>query len=661
MSRTGMRARGEQGQVIVLWAAAMVPMLMVVALVVDVAQVRLDRRQNRSVADAAASAGAAQLSVGPWSGVCRARSYLLSNDREFSSFDAGSTVWSNAAIPPTTLATDPCVSPPASPTPCSPNMPSTWAKLSATAGGGRVTVEIQSGYALPDPRFAEDSQIGDGGDTSKGSCDNISVIMSEHRAPRFAVVGGSRDLSSRIRSVSRLNTTVTLDYVAALQLLEQHKCGVLQTGGTNTRVVVQPFGDHPGIIQVDSADDAGSCPQPIINAQATSGGPSVVACSTSSSLSDCTAGTGTRPSRIGVYAMTRGRPAADMATSFPTTYGDTAAVPSPQSGRTRADTRYRQNVAALDAKASSVLAGANGNKAVPYGCALVVSNACTDSAGRTWLVLQPTDCNSLSTFFPGGTTPAQNIWFNCDLNVGAPLTLTAPNSYVVVTGQLAVSSAFNINDAATIFVGGVSAGHVNGVKVSGGSLNVNNNGSTAPCGNATGHPATIVVGDRQFSVASGAAATLCQTFVYLASGFGHVPTTDGTAPCQTAACTGYNGTLSVSSGAAIYWSAPNQISGRQPTDTELATTNPYEDLSLWTEAGGNNNGLTGGASSSLSGIFFLPNADSFNLAGNGSLPIRLSAQFIATSLKVTGGATVYLVPNPYDSIEVVVYSTLLVR
>lgn len=94
---------------------------------------------------------------------------------------------------------------------------------------------------------------------------------------------------------------------------------------------------------------------------------------------------------------------------------------------------------------------------------------------------------------------------------------------------------------------------------------------------------------------------------------------------------------------------------------ELRTTYPFEDLGLWLEAGGNANGLTGGASTKLRGVFFLPNADAFNLAGGGSLPIDLSAQFVSTSLKVTGGATVNLVPNPEDSIPVTIYTTLLVR
>ena len=110
-----------------------------------------------------------------------------------------------------------------------------------------------------------------------------------------------------------MNAIETIEFIAALQLLERHKCGVLQTGGANTRVIAQASGDYPGTIQIDSADDAGSCPQPIINAQATSGGPSVLACSTNSTNGDCTPGTGSRRSRIGLYALNFSRPAGDIA------------------------------------------------------------------------------------------------------------------------------------------------------------------------------------------------------------------------------------------------------------------------------------------------------------------------------------------------------------
>lgn len=663
MKQPPRRSGGEDGQVVVLYAFAMVPMIMVLALVIDLAHLRLDRRHNRAVADAAARAAVAHLPSGPWPAACKARDYVLTNLGALS-FDPASETWSSASTPPITRAASPCVSTATSPSlpTCSANAPSTWARLRATALGGRVTVEIQTGYVLPDARFAEDARTSDAGEPAQGSCDNVAVIITERRTPALAGMLGFGDNTTRIRSVGRLNTTVNLEYVAALQLLEQHRCDVLQTGGANTRVIVQPLEEHPGIIQIDSAGDAASCPQPIINGQATSGGPSVVACSTVSPLSDCQPGTGSRPSRVGVYALGLGRPSSDVATSFPTTYGDTAAVASPRSGRIRADARYRQSIGTLDATAKAVLTG---NGGLPPGCTVVVANTCVGN-GLLWLVLRQADCDSLPLFFSViGRVAGQHVWFDCDLQVSSRLSLTAANSFVVITGNLTVSSRFNIDDPRGVYIGGRATGNRIGLSAGGTSaeLGINNLGSGNGCSSRTGagHTTVIVVGDGSFHLTSGAKAHLCQTFVYLASGYGKVPASDGTAPCPAGACTNYLGTVTVSSGSNLDWSAPNEISGRQPTATELATANSYEDLALWTEAGGSGNGLSGGAATSLSGIYFMPNADSFNLAGNGSLPIRLSAQFISTSLKVTGGAVLYLVPNPQDSIQVLIYTTLLVR
>ena len=638
------------------------PIAMIAAIVLDHGQLRTDQRSNKGIADLAAHAGVSRLAFGPWAGVCRARQYLVGNASGFTAFDVGSEAWSNAATPPVAYPSNPCPANTLTPdvTPCAPNNPATWAKLTATARNGNVTIEIQSGYAMPDARFSEDAGRGDTGNPAKGSCDNLAVILTERRAPSFAQVAGFSSTTTHARSVGRLNSIETVDFVAALQLLEEHKCDVLQTGGANTRVIAQPFGDYPGTIQIDSADDAGSCPSPIINGQATSGGPSILACSTNSTQGDCLPGTGTRSSRIGMYALNFSRPASEMTSGYPSTYGDTAAQASPRTGRTFADKRFRQNVSNLDAQAQTVLTGNSGK---PPGCGLILLNSCTGSDGRQWLVLQQVDCN-LSTFFTlvPSRSAAQNVWFNCDLNVGNTLSLTAADSYVVITGQLTVGGTFTIKDPRQLFIGGRATGNKVGVDISGGTLNVNR-GTTSACSARTGagHATRMVLGNGSFKVGSGAAVRMCQTFLELASGYGKVPATDGTSPCQTATCSTYTGTISVSSGSTVDWSAPNEISGRLPSATELTTTNQFEDLALWTEAGGTANGITGGGSTNMSGAFFLPNADSFNLAGGGDLPVVLSAQFIATSMKVTGGATVSLVPNPLDSIPTSVYNTLLVR
>jgi hypothetical protein len=647
------RRRDEQGAVMVVTAVASIVMMVIVGLVVDLGQIRVDKRTNKGVTDMAARAGIARLQFGPWSGVCKAREFLLRNADGFSSFDTGSETWSNGAAQ--VIATNPCPAVANAPdaTQCSAAVPSTWAKLQATAGGGRFTVEIQSGYVLPDPRFPADASRGDPGTV----CDNLAVILTESASPAFAQVGGGGSTAVGVRSVGRLNATETLDFVAALQLLERTNCDVLQVGGANTRVIAQPYGTYPGTIQIDS-DGTGACAKPILNAQATSGGPSVLACSANSTNPDCRPGTGTRPSRIGIYAANFNKPAGIIATAFPSTYGDTAATGSPRTSRKYIDQRYRQNVADLDANAKSVLTTSN---SLPPGCTLVLLNSCTGN-GTTWLVLGGLDCGTLGIFFAvPGRTSAQHIWFNCDLTVNTPLTLTAANAYIVIRGNLTVSSTFSILDPRKVYVGGQSTGNKVGLDVTGGTLNMNAAGnSLCSARSGAGYSNRFVIGNGTFKVGSGGFARMCQSFLYLASGYDRVPSTNGTNPCT---CSTWNapGLINISSGSSVDWSAPNEITGRLPGAEELATTNPFEDLALWTEAGGNSHSMSGGASTRMAGVFFMPNANSFNLAGGGSLPIDLSAQFVATSLKVTGGATVNLVPNPLDSIPVTIYTTLLVR
>ena len=652
------RRKDERGTVVLVTAVFALASLLMVGLVVDGGQLKVDRRTNKGVTDMAARAGVSRLAFGPWSGVCKARGFLLGNAKAFKAFDAGSETWSNAAAQ--VLTTNPCPSVATAPdtVPCAPNNPATWARLQATAGQGRFTVEIQSVYVLPDPRFAGDAALDDTGVTEQGSCDNLAVILTERQEPSFAQVGGAGATNVRVRSVGRLNAAETLDFVAALQLLERHDCDVLTTGGANTRVIAQPWGSYPGTIQIDS-DGTGSCPSPILNGQATSGGPSILACSVNSTNRDCNAGTGARPSRIGVYARNFNKPATIISTPYPSTYGDTAAVASPRTGRKFTDLRYRTSVAALDGEVKAMIPSVN---ALPPGCTSVnlVTSTCNGSNGLTWLVVS--DCGALTTFFNAvlGRTSAQNIWFRCDLNVTAPLTLTAANSFIVVTGQLAVNGAFTITDPRKVFIGGRSTGNKVGLDLTGsGTLNVNAGGAAACSGRtAPGHANRLVVGHGSLKVGSGFTARICQTFTYLASGYDKVPAVNGTNPCV---CNSYSGTIEVTSGATVDLSAPNEITGRLPTADELATTNPFEDLGLWVEAGGGTNGLTGGAATKLRGVFFLPNADPFTLAGGGTLPIELSAQFVSTTLKVTGGATVNLVPNPEDSIPVSIYTTLLVR
>ncbi|MBW3575229.1 MAG: Tad domain-containing protein [Actinobacteria bacterium] len=664
----------ERGAVLVLVALAMTALLGMAAVVVDLGQLRADRRANKAVADMSVRAGLGVLQLGPWSGVCRARDYVLANADGFSSFDAGSEQWFQLSQPLNRLSSSPCLNTTSSPfvDACLPGQlgvpnTSTWGRFIATADGGRFTVEIQSGYAVPDPRFPEDSLATvDTGDPLKGSCDNLVVVITERRAPLFARAIGGGDSTTTIRSVGRWSNVSTEEYSPALLLLERQGCNVLEVSSNNARVIAQPYLDHPGVIQVDSANRSGcSSNQAVLNGAATSSGPSIVVCSarTIAPTPGCNIAAGNKPSRIGMYGLNFNPTGANLTTPYPGTYGDTQAVRSSRSGREPLDRLYRSNVAALDAEARAVLTG---NSGMPPGCTAVVHSTCTGD-GRTWLVLQAADCSTLGTFFDPvlfpGRTAARNIWFNCDLTVGAPLALSAPDSYVVVTGSIQVNSTFALLDPRTVFVGGRSGGNNVGFQVgNSGNFNVNNKLGTADCPvpDGTVKATRMVVGSGSLNMSSGGVAHLCQTFVFMANGYGKVPLADGTPPCT---CTsGYTGTVSVGSGAIVDWTAPDQVPDRRPTaeELELGGRSPYESLGLWTEAGGAQS-ISGGGTSHMTGIFFLGNANAFTLAGGSSGNVSLSAQFITRRMKVTGGATVNLVLDPTDAVPVVVNDMVLVR
>lgn len=679
MNPRGRDRGGEEGIVLILFAIAITAIMSMAALVFDLGQRRVDRRTNKSVADMAVRAGLGVLQAGPWSGVCRAREYLRTNSR-FASFDSGSEKWFQLGAPVSALTSSPCLNTSSAPflTLCLPGQlgvpnTNTWGKLTATADGGRYSVEIQSGYAMPDSRFAEDVvAAADTGDPLKGSCDNLVVIIRRTRSPFFAGVIDGSDKTTTIRSVGRLSNINTGDYNPALLLLEQHKCAALTVTSNGGRVIAQPYLDHPGVIQIDSADDQGGCSQnqAVLNGKATSGGPAIIACSakTLNPTPGCNLATGDKPSRIGIYALNFPHSAGDYVTStYPGTYGDTEAVRSAQSGRTPLDADYRTTVRALDTDAQSVLTGNSGN---PPGCTTITSNSCAGSDG-TWLVLQQSDCNSFDTFF-GPLFPlraqSQRIWFNCNLTVNPSLTLPiltlgAPSSYIVITGSLTVTSTFAITDPRKIYIGGTATGNKIGLDVgNGGNFNIGNPTPGMDCvlPSPMANFTKVVVGDGSFKLGSGGAAHLCATFLFMASGYNKVPVSDGTPPCSSP-CGSYLGTVSIGSGSHIDWSAPNLINNRRPTGNELQNTSPFEDVALWTEAGGASNNVNGGGDSKMTGVYFLGNADSFSLSGNSGANVYLSAQFISRTMSIAGGAVVNLVISPFDSVPFVVYELVLVR
>ena len=684
MRRFDRRQDDERGLLLVIFSVAMSVILIFAALVLDLSQLRVDRRVNKSVADTAVRAGLSLLHLGPWSGVCRALEYLKTNSR-FS--DLEGEKWFQLGTPVSTLTSSPCLNTAGIPFKniCLPGelgVPrmDTWGRLTAKAGGGRYSIEIQSGYAMPDPRFPEDVvSAADTGDMLKGACDNLVVEIKQTRSPLFGGVIDGADKTTTIRSVGRISNVDTGDYNPALLLLERGGCSVLTTSGTGTRVIAQPYLDHPGVLQIDSADNQGGCSsnQAVLRGATTSSGPSIVACSASvlSPPPSCNPATANKPGRIGIHALNFPRPDSDYVTTpyspdwFVSTYGNERAVPSAQSGRTLIDDPYRNRVVELDQDANSVVnSNGTGGSKRPPGCSTVTNSRCTGTDG-TWLVLDQTDCDSYATFFTSLLDPLRaalpRIWFDCNLTVSPSLlmplglTLSALDSFIVVTGTVTVTATFAISDPRKFYIGGSASGPGIGLDVgNGGNLNVGNPVAGADC------PITpmvkytkMVVGDGSFKMGSSAVAHLCGTFVLMASGYGKLPAKNGTEPCT---CSTYKGSVEIGSGSQVDWSAPNLITIRRPTLFDRENTSPFEDVALWTEAGGANSGISGGGSSRMSGVYFLGNADAFTLAGGGGTNV-LSAQFIARRMVVTGNSTVNLVINPLNSLPLLVYEIVLVR
>ena len=76
------RAKDERGTIMMMTAFIVVGALLMVGLVIDQGQLRVDRRLNKSLTDVAARAGVGRLPYGPQSGACEARQYLLANARK---------------------------------------------------------------------------------------------------------------------------------------------------------------------------------------------------------------------------------------------------------------------------------------------------------------------------------------------------------------------------------------------------------------------------------------------------------------------------------------------------------------------------------------------------------------------------------------------------
>ncbi len=646
LTRLRARNRDERGATIILFSLLLVSLLGMSGLVLDVALVRYDRQRNKSVADSAVAAGMRALEVpgtgipAPFRGACAALDFVRANHPDLGAVTGTWTFANNASV-----GVDPC-----HPTNTAsialrrraclpsfvPGYENTWAVFDGNPVNG-VDVEIHSGYDVNDTSgggYGDEAYHSDDGAADQGGCDNLAVIIREtERAGLGRVVHGG-DLTSRVRSVGRARFGVRSDHIIALLLLERRDCASLDVNGNSGAFVeVLAEGSRQGIVHSDSAglnncssdnnvlnvNPAGP-PARIIARQTASGTPGTVSVYALSGLPGTHPENASDPWPGSVYA--EGQPGSPPG-------GPTAGE---QLGRGSVDRRYleqmrllRQDAAARTAWTPPALApgfvdvGCPNNGDIPHRYVFV-------------------NCTSASGFSPNGV-----------------VRFTAADSEIVVNNKITITggaSRLVIRDPRKVFVlgnggTGVSVGSDNGFSVNAGLRPDGTEYPTCDARYAAGQTTKkveFVIMNGTLSASGNGGVRMCQTMLYLAGGTG-LPDGIGDAPSNNSS----NGTLSITGGGGVDWTAPNQLPNT-PTITEL--NDPayrFEDLALWTEASdGSSIGGTGNIT--MHGVFFLPNADAFNIGGNGNQEIGENAQFIVRKLRVSGNSYLRMKPNANDAI-----------
>jgi hypothetical protein len=416
------RAAGDRGAITVLFAAAMVGLLVLAGLVIDIAALRHDRAADRAAADAAALAGVAVLNQDPVAGVpmgpqaCQeVWTYFLQNRPDATPV---------RTTPPCNSFTGACLGVPRD--------------VDGRAGAYTVTIR----YPVPDGDPMMDSERV-GGDVAQAldeidgqPCGRIGVRVVRERALAFGEAFGLDSTTTDVHSVAVATTSYDARFPIALLILDRTGCGALIANGGGS-VLVRSSGTHPGYIAVDT--DASQCTGGNYGTDAQGAGSTIVAEGVASGS----------PGIIALYALRQTNCNITDHACDPSDVAARTVAPAPlgtsrRTGRTQVDWRF--------------------NCKVDYGA--LVLRPCPLAGQRQAYIDTLTAAIGTSGKPPGyqdykatygcsigpGTTvevPVGNWWVNCSLDVKGILTFKGGN--VVFDGAIKVGSSgtFKMNVANT--------------------------------------------------------------------------------------------------------------------------------------------------------------------------------------------------------------------
>lgn len=665
------RRSDERGAIAIIVAISMVAVLVAIGMALDFGLVRVDRQVDKSAADAATFAGLEGLDSGdgnahPYKGICTAIRYLNQNNARFSGVSDASGTWTDGAGG--AVGGPVCSNTALLSSICAAGNLSTWARFTwtGTFQGTALTVKIQSGYALPDPAFDEDTlpaAVSDADDYA-GGCDQLAVIVTQNRKPGFGSLATSGQLSSTIRSVGRV-TSVPGGAAPAMLLLKRTGCPILQTGSNSGGSHVYVLGalstnglSQPGTIHADS--DGTSCTggsnQNIFLGKAGNG---IVAFAAPSVANPAVADPA-KPGLISSVAAGNGITGGVVRDSNDNVCGSNllataAAIPAtpclaPRKDvvgrglvtRRLVDDRYLAAVRTIVATGNATIASHSGFVTPPGNCT-------------------PTQAQIDNT--PGLNSNA-DVFIDCTANGGFTAPVTIPGKRFVFAGSVKpAAGTLSLPDAQKVYIVGdpakdaIALGNGTGFSMhSSGNLS-GGRCSNAPTGSATDKAILYVKsGDLK---ETGGLLQLCYTTAVMGGGTttgpaGCLPTTSGIAPTATpcpGGANGGNGDGQLSqTGGDVDWTAPNRydvmtLSDGSPDPArapEWSDPNGPEDLAFWSESyGGNSNptyNMAGGGILHIVGVYMVPNADPFTISGGAGQSLT-NAQYVATSISLNGTNT----------------------
>jgi hypothetical protein len=259
--------RRDDGVFAILYAALIVATFGMAAIVVDLGQLRADKRDSRTAADTAVLAGASDLGIGPYNPLtaCQtAWAFTLENLRLPTTADPCSVVDADGAFVNSTTA-----------------CPSTPNTATGAVPGSGVTIAITWPVSATSTFLAEpDGKPGlsprpyqASFDGSALGCDRLAVSIQRERSFGLAAALGATSGVSTARSVSRATFEMgDGDLLYPLVILDNRSCRALYV--TAGQVIVRNSGDIPGRIGIDSD---GTQPNPAAtNTVACSGGNTII-------------------------------------------------------------------------------------------------------------------------------------------------------------------------------------------------------------------------------------------------------------------------------------------------------------------------------------------------------------------------------------------------